>query len=277
MDSREPPRRSSFGLALARERQRRGWSQQHLGLLAGVSQRHVSFLETGRSQPGRAALTKLLAALELDVASARRLLVAAGFGADRVDVGWNDPEFGLARRTIESLLARHDPLPGLAIDIDGSIVSASPGLGRLLAAAGLGDALTATSPPTGPNLYDLTLHPAGVVRALLNPHQVVPHTLRRLAATAANNDSAAETLRRVSAYPVAQQFPATSNLLDPSAVVVTEDYGVDGRLVRFVALTTTLGRPEEPTAQNISVELLSPADRASHDIVNALTTSVTTD
>lgn len=260
-----------FGVALARERQRRRWSQQRLADVAGISQRHLSFLETGRSQPGRAALSKLLNALDLDIATARRLMAAAGFRPGSAPVDWDDAAFAPARHGIRLVLDRHEPFPALVIDRAGSVLSATTGLERLLAVAGLRDVWERTSPSTGPNLYDLTLHPDGIIQALVNPHEVVPHTLRRLVALAASSDAAQATLDRVVAYPAVRRHASDPyRLLEGSSAVVTEDYEVDGRRIRLVAMTASLGRPEEALAQEVSIELLYPADVASEHTLEAL-------
>jgi transcriptional regulator with XRE-family HTH domain len=258
-----------FGDLLVSERRRRRLSQEALGLLAGVSQRHISYLERGKATAGPRAIHKLIDALDLDFAAANRLLAAAGLAPARPSLGWDDPGFATARHAVQLAIAHHEPFPGIVTDRGGDVIERTAGIDALLAAAALPDAWTTTGADGRPNLYDLSLHPDGIVGLLVNPDIVVPHTLARLEAAADTWPEAARTLARARTYPAAQRWPASScGPLD--AGVVTEHYRVGEHDVRLVAVVAAFGSPDDVTAQATQIELLYPADATSERAVRLL-------
>lgn len=267
-----------FGSLLAGLRRGAGLSQAALAARAGLSQRHVSFLESGRSRPGRAALDKLARAFAPDHAAGAALFEAAGLAAPRAAVGWADPAFAPARAAIERALARHAPYPALALDAAGAVLAANAGAQAALAWAFDGRDPWAAVAPAGdgpslggaPTLYDLSLHPDGLARLLVNPDAVLPHAIRRLKAAvrreAALGDAgpAMETLRRVRGHPAFRAFERTP---EPPAArtasVVVERYRKGAETLSLVALTARFGAPEDAAAQAVELELFYPEDDAS--------------
>jgi transcriptional regulator with XRE-family HTH domain len=263
---------SGFGILLAELRRSRHLSQVALAELAGLSQRHISFLESGRARPGSRALSRLVDALALGQPEASRLLAAAGVRASRAPVAWNDPAMAEARGVIGRLLERHEPYPGVVCDRGGEVLLTGASFDGLLAAADPGSDLwsaTCTSRPR--NLYDLTLHPAGIVRLLLNPEAVVPHVVRRLRLAAAVHEGASCTLERVSAYPATRSFRGLAGT-EVSSAVVTEDYRLGAEVVRLISTLCCFGAPEDETAQDILIEMFFPADPATDRLLRRVTT-----
>ncbi|MBB4285068.1 helix-turn-helix domain-containing protein [Roseospira goensis] len=266
-----------FGSMLATLRRRRRLSQMALADIAGVSQRHISFLESGRAQPGRTALTKLGAVLAPDYAARNALFAAAGFGPPCPAFDWDGPAFASARAVIARALARHAPYPGLVMDRAGVVLSTNPGVDRALTWAfeggpGAADPWAAVAGPDGrPNLYDLTLHDGGLWRCLVNPEAVIPHCLRRLRTAADLDPAAAAVLRRLRGTEAARRFgdapePPTSAL----ASVVPEVYRVRGETLRLVSMVAGFGSPEDVTAQTLQIELFYPEDAASRALLERL-------
>ena len=105
-----------FGHLLRDWRQRRRLTQLDLADAAGVSTRHVSFLETHRSPPSRALLMRLGAVLDMPLRERNRMLVSAGFAPMYREHRWDEQALQVAREAIERLLAAHEPYPALAID-----------------------------------------------------------------------------------------------------------------------------------------------------------------
>lgn len=102
---------SQFGGVLKQARALHGMSQLTLALEAGVSVRHVSFIEFGRSQPSRPMVLRLAEALELPLRESSTLLNAAGYAAHYRERGLEDADLAPARRILEMALERHDPYP----------------------------------------------------------------------------------------------------------------------------------------------------------------------
>jgi transcriptional regulator with XRE-family HTH domain len=249
----------AFGPLLAAERSRRRLSQMELGLLSGVSQRHISFIERGRSRVGRQVAGRLAAALQLGYDDANRLLAAAGFRPLRAAPEWNDPQFADARRVIVLMLDKHEPFPAVVTNRSGDLLTSTKGLDDLLEFAGMADAWERTRRDGPPNLYDLALHPDGIVQLLTNPHQVVPHTMRRLAVAATEHRGAAATLERARRYPIVMEWTESVESVADAAVVI-EQYVVREHSIRLIGATANLGSPEDVTAQDVRVELFFPAD-----------------
>lgn len=261
-----------FAALLQRERRRRRLSQAVLSGLSGVAQRHISFLETGRAQPGRQSVKKLAGALDLDYAAANAFYAAAGLTAPRAGFDWSSPAFDTARAAIGKVLARHSPWPALAADRAGYVLAANTGLDAVLDWAFAGaDPWQATGCADRFNLHDLTFHPNGLVRFLTNPQEVLGHSLRRLETAARQCASAQEVLQRVRRHPAARLHieepePADSR----QASLVHERYCVRGQALDLVSMTAAFGSPEDVTAQNVRIELFLPANTGSEALLDRL-------
>jgi transcriptional regulator with XRE-family HTH domain len=256
----------SFGTVLAEKRRHRRLSQAGLSGASGVSQRHISFLESGRAAPGRKALMQIVEALALSKPEADQLLVAAGLTAQRAPLDWHAPALGDVRATIDLMLAKHAPYPAIACDRAGTILATNAGFDWALAAVGLtiGD---------WANLHDLTLHPNGLAPHMINPEAIVPHTLRRLRMAATGAEAAATTLHRVAAYPIASQF-RHARADENYAGVLIERYRLRTGDIALISVTAAFGSPEDEIAQHIQIELFFPADaetEATFAALNAIT------
>jgi transcriptional regulator with XRE-family HTH domain len=260
-----------FGPVLATVRRQQRLSQEALGARAGVSQRHLSFLESGRAQPGRAVIGKLIDALDLDYSGANQLLIAAGFAPARATLSWDDPQLAETRHAVTLMLDKHEPFPAMAMNRAGDVNATTAGLDALLDEAGVADAWERTSVGGQRNLFDLSLHPHGIIRKLRNPDQVVPYTLRRLRRAAASHLGASATWQRVQAYPCTTRWPA-DRVADRvvSGGVIVEEYAVGDHLLRLASVTSTFGNPDDVTTQDLLIELLYPVDRASERLLCAL-------
>ncbi len=106
----------SIGDLLQQWRKRRRYSQLDLAGEAGISARHLSFLETGRSQPSREMVLLLAQHLEIPLRSRNLLLSAAGFAPVYSQKNLDDPALHLAREAVQTVLKGHEPYPALAMD-----------------------------------------------------------------------------------------------------------------------------------------------------------------
>lgn len=252
----------TFGAALARLRRDRGWSQEALALRAGLSQRHISFLETGRAQPGDRALRKLVAALALRGWEQRSLLAALAPVARHDAAPVHDPAL------IAQLTERLSPWPAYAYQPDGTLVSANRAMQSLLRRAAPGEDLwQETAPPSGPNIYDLALHPRGLARFMVNPEQVVSETLRRLRIDAAVNPTLVSVTRRVEAYPASRAAAVGSHM--PPAVLV-ERYALRNNILSVISIISHLASPGEFELATLRIENFVPADTTSEAIMAEL-------
>ena len=116
---------NAFGRHLRRWRKARGKSQLELSMIAGYSQRHLSFVESGRAQPSRSTVMVLCEALAVPLGSRNALLLAAGFAPVYRERAIDGSELAPFRRELEALLERHDPFPALIVDDAWTLVHAN--------------------------------------------------------------------------------------------------------------------------------------------------------
>lgn len=117
--------KATFGQLLKLWRKKASLSQQQLALVAGTTPRHLSFIETGRSRPGRSIVLRLGQALDLSLRNRNALLVAAGFAPSFPERDLQDARTQPYLRAVESILEHHEPNPGAAFNSLGSIVLAN--------------------------------------------------------------------------------------------------------------------------------------------------------
>ena len=112
----EQPSEPAFGRLLREWRSRRRVSQLDLAAEAGVSSRHVSFIETGRSQPSREMVLTLSNVLDVPLRDRNELLMAAGYAAIYRATDLDAPALELARRALEFMLRQQEPYPAIVVD-----------------------------------------------------------------------------------------------------------------------------------------------------------------
>jgi transcriptional regulator with XRE-family HTH domain len=246
---------SGFGPLLQQLRRQRRLSQQAMAAAAGLSQRHVCFLETGRARPGTQALPKLMAALALSTAEASAMVAAAGLTAPPAGLDWQAPQLARLRAITAQMLAAWVDVPAYVMDAGGSLLARNPLFCALLAQ------VPGIPPAVAANIHDLVLHPDGLAAAMVAPDQLVPALLRRLRRSALTQPAAAATLARVLRYPVVKRhgasLPRTTDL-----GVIGEHYQLAGQRWSFVAATASFLGADQALTAGIEVEALFPADDA---------------
>src|ERR1700694_6065278 len=180
----EPPRRPGYRCAMTSAqtigahlrdwRQRRRLSQLDLALEAEISTKHLSFLETGRSQPSRDMVLRPAEPLEVPLRERNVLLVSAGYAPVFPQRPLADPALEAARRAVDLVLKGHEPYPALAVDRHWTLLARNAAVPPLL--AGADAALLA--PPV--NVLRLSLHPQGLAPRIENLGEWRAHILARL-------------------------------------------------------------------------------------------------
>jgi transcriptional regulator with XRE-family HTH domain len=145
-----------FASELRRWRSRRNWSQLDLAIRADTTQRHLSFLEQGRSRPGRAMVVRLAESLGLSLRERNELLLAAGFAPVYSESPLDGPELEPVREALDRILDGHMPYPAVVVRPYGELVAANPAFAVLADGA----APELLRPPV--NVLRLALHPAGM-------------------------------------------------------------------------------------------------------------------
>jgi len=162
-------------------RQTRKLSQLDLALAANVSQRHVSWLETGRSRPSREMVMRLSEAMEIPLRERNLLFQAAGFAANYRESELDAPDMVPVREALEHILTHHSPLPAVVVDRFWNVKMKNSAADSLLGIAqGIRDIVPEVSRGDEINLALLTLHPQGLRQYMTNWEQAAPAFLRRL-------------------------------------------------------------------------------------------------
>jgi transcriptional regulator with XRE-family HTH domain len=253
---------AAVGEQLRNWRQMRRMSQLDLALDADISARHLSFVETGRSQPSRDMILRLAERLAIPLRHRNALLLGAGFAPAYRERPLEDPALVQARAAVERILEAHEPFPALAVDRHWTMLAHNRSVGRLLAA--VSPALLA--PPV--NVLRLSLHPQGLAPMIVNVGEWKAHLLDRLRGqVAASADPVLEALaRELEAYPApgADRSGAEADVFVP--LVLRTDAGD----LSFFSTTTMFGTPVDITLAEIAVEAFFPADAATAEALRQL-------
>jgi transcriptional regulator with XRE-family HTH domain len=256
--------RPPVGTLLREWRQRRRLSQLELALEAGVSSRHLSFVENGRSQPSARMVLELAKHLEVPLRDRNSLLLAAGYAPAYAQHELNAPELGPVHDAIEQLLRAHEPYPALVIDAHWGLVSANRGLEPLIEGA----AVHLLEPPV--NVLRLSLHPDGVAPRIVNLHEWRSHLLERLLREAITTGDAALTALHdeLSTYPAGDPGPAVDPAFADVAIPLRLKHG--DRELTFISTRTTFGTAVDVTVAELSIEAFFPSDRQTAEAVQSL-------
>jgi transcriptional regulator with XRE-family HTH domain len=252
------PARRSVGDLLRDWRQRRRMSQLLLAVEAGISARHLSFVESGRSQPSREMVMHLAERLDVPLRERNALLIAAGYAPLYRERGLDDPQLAAAREAVDLVLHGHEPYPAVAVDRHWNIVASNRALAPLI-----GDASPALLAAPA-NALRLSLHPEGIAPRILNWQAWRTHLLTRLQRQIdASADAALASLHdELAAYPPP---PGTPDAPD-AAEAIGHHIAVPLRIrtalgdLSFYSTTTVFGTPVDITLSELAIEAFFPAD-----------------
>ena len=241
------------GILLRDWRQRRRLSQLDLALEAGVSTRHLSFVETGRAKPSPEMVLHLAEQLEVPLRDRNQLLLAAGYAPRYGERTLDDPGMGPVRDALGRVLSGHEPYPAMAVDRAWNLVASNAALGVFL--DGIADALL--EPPV--NCYRLALHPDGLAPRILNLGEWRDHLMERLTRQIAlTGDERLLALEaELLSYPGPPRGPAVTG---DEIMVELRLAGPDDEELAFFSTVTTFGTAVDITLSELSVEAFFPAD-----------------
>jgi transcriptional regulator with XRE-family HTH domain len=254
-----------FASQLRAWRQRRGWSQLELAGRAGISQRHLSFLEIRRASPSRDMIARLASTLDLPLRQHNALLVAAGFAPVWPEAAFAAPELARVRDALEFMLAQQEPFPAVVVDRRWNLLQANRGAIRLVEflVGPLGADVRV-------NLADALVGP-GVLRPfLVNWAEVVHYFIRCVEADAAA-DGTAETaalLDRLLSYDGVRSV--VNGPANPAADPVLPMSFRKGEVaLELFTSIATLGTPQDVTLQELRIESFFPMNDATSATLRA--------
>lgn len=251
----------SIGPLLREWRERRRLSQLELALDAGISTRHLSFVETGRSRPGREMLLRILEQLEVPFREQNRLLLASGHAPAFPERSLKDPELLPVRAALDQILTRHEPYPAVVVDRAWNLVAANSAMRGLTEEVVIDPVLL--EPPV--NIMRLGFHPRGLAPLIVNLGQWRAHFCQRLERQLAvtGDPDLAALLEEVAGYPIPGGEPDPAP--DPEAREMLGPVrfrAPGGGELSFFGMFATFDTPFEVTTSELAMELLFPADQA---------------
>ncbi|MBE7191093.1 MAG: helix-turn-helix transcriptional regulator [Gordonia polyisoprenivorans] len=252
----EPVRTSESdraGKMLRDWRLRKGLSQLALSLQAGISARHLSFVETGRSVPSTELIVHLGEHLEIPLRERNRILLAAGHAPVYSHHRPDDPELAVVRSELSQMIAAVEPVPAVICDRHWGLVEANGTIAVLLD----GCAPHLLEPPA--NVLRLTLHPDGMAPRIANLATIRNHLIGQVRRRAewTGDRVLADLARELSAY--SSDSDEESESVDDSVVVPLRLRHPDGEL-SFFTMAAALTSARDVTIDEYTVELFAPAD-----------------
>lgn len=241
----------AVGVLLRQWRVRRRLSQLELSSQTGISTRHLSFVETGRSTPSRDLVLRLSAHLEVPLRERNHLLIAAGFAPEYRGTPLDDPSMAAVRAALRIVLDGHGPNPALVVDRTWNVVEANAAVAVLL--SGVDPELL--EPPV--NSLRVALHPRGMAPRIANLAEWRAHVLdrvrRQVAAT--GDPQLAELCAELSGYPGGEEVTDVSD-----GVAIPMRLDVRGEPLAFLMTVATFGTPLDITVAELVIESFYPAD-----------------
>jgi transcriptional regulator with XRE-family HTH domain len=247
----------NFGDHLRWWRKRRGLSQLELAGVAGTSQRHLSFLESGRAAPSPQMVLGLAAALNVSLRQQNAFLLSAGYAAVWREGKLGGPELAQVDAALDHILAQQEPFPAFVVDRHWNLKRANGGAVRLV------EFILGTVPAGPVNLADALLSPAVMRPFIVNWREVALHFIRGVQADAIADRSpeSSALLARLLSYeglPALLQSAALEDAPSPLLPIHLQKSGVSLHLFTTIA---TLGTPQDITVQEIRIESFFPMDK----------------
>jgi len=255
-----PPPRSApagnehpLGDLLRQWRAARRMSQMDLALEAGISTRHLSYVETGKARPSRELVALLAGALDMPMRDRNALLVVAGYAPGYRETPLSDPQMALMRRAIDCILAQHEPYPAFVVNRHWDVLMTSQGLLRVFGW------LRDGAQPNG-NIMRQVFDPADMRPFVENWEEVAGDLIGHLHHEAATDKTSRALLDEVLAYP---DVPARWEHRELGATplpLMTVTFRKGDRRLTFFSTLTTFGTSRDITLEELRIECMYPAD-----------------
>lgn len=261
------PETRAFGRLLRHWRTARHLSQLALATEAGISTRHLSFLETGRAQPSREMVQLLAAMLDVPLGDRNSLLVGAGYAPVYGERPLGAPELEHVRRALQFILRQQEPFPAFVLDVQWNIVLRNEASNRIFA-------LFRGPIPDGAtvNVMRTVFDPAGLRPFVVNWEELAGHLMhsihREVAAT--GNEAVVRLRDELLAYPGVPPRWRIPDPLPPVPPLVPTHLRKGDLSLTFFSMITTFGTARDVTLQRLKIECFFPADSATEQMARRL-------
>lgn len=247
----------TFSSQLRTLRKTKGFSQLSLAMEAGMSSKHVSFIENERSKPSKEAVLRLTEALDLPLRTRNELLSLAGFSEHYSRTPLDRSSMNRVSQTLEVILSKHEPYPAIVLDWEWNIMMQSDGFKRLF------EMCKAACPefPDTLNIAEMIFNPKAIKPFIGNWEDVANTTLLRLQhenhLAPGRHDA---LLKSLGQYPDFPQDPQQIDLTARTEPFIYVDFQLGPNTLRFLTTLTSFGTPTDITAAEILIEQYYPAD-----------------
>ena len=256
---RAPASAAPVGALLREWRAARRLSQLDLALAAGISARHLSYVETGKAQAGRDTVARLADTLEMPLRERNALLLAAGYAPEYPETALGTPELARVRRAIELILAQQEPFPAFLINRHWDVLMANEGAARVNAF------MLGGRPSAHANMVRQFFDPDDLRAAVANWEEVAGEMIRHLhdhiAATPTDLVAKALLDEALSRPGVPSRWRLRDLSVAPSPLLTTV-LRRDGVELRFFSTITTFATPRDVTLDEVHIECCFPMDEA---------------
>lgn len=254
---------SDLGALLRHWRDLRGTSQLDLSLDAGVSQRHISFIESGRSVPSRQMLIDIAQTLDIPLRERNTLLLAAGYAPMYPEAPWNAQEMQGITKALGRILRQHEPFPAIVMDRYWNVLMTNESAPRFF------NCFFDMNARKGPrNMLHLVFDPDGMRPFVADWEAVAKSLIQRVHRESVGRVIDGETqqlLAELLAYPDVQaEWKSRGALSAPTAAsalpVIPIGFVKDGEVLNYFSMVTSVGTPVSVAAQELRIECMFPAD-----------------
>jgi transcriptional regulator with XRE-family HTH domain len=264
---------SRFGARLSEWRALRRLSQLGLAMEANVSQRHLSYLETGLAQPSRTMVVRLSEALDVPLRARNELLVSAGYAPHYPERSLEGAEMQSVREALLRIIGHHEPFPAFVVDREWRVMMSNDSAARFVSACLDADAVRALTSGGALNLMRVMFEPTQMRPRIRNWALVGVRLLARLRREAGGDPTSpsAALLRELAPTANCGKRPDDSGeVLSPT---VPLEIAIDGATLRLFNAITTFGTPQDVGLQELRIEMSFPADSETEALLRRLARS----
>jgi transcriptional regulator with XRE-family HTH domain len=253
----KPAKATELGDLLKQWRGVRGRSQLDISVDTGVSQRQISFIESGRSVPNRSTLMVIAQALDVPLRERNSLLLAAGYAPLYSDAAWTSDEMKSISKALKQMTAHHEPYPAIVMDRYWNVLLTNEAAPRFFDSF-----IDMSKRPSPRNLLHLMFDPDGMRPFIVNWEALAKTLIQRIyreAVGQAIDQKTKDLVAGLLAYPDVNQNWRTFEA--PGVLpMIPVGFIKDGAVMNYFSLVTTVGTPQTIAAQELRVECMYPAD-----------------
>ena len=244
-------------MLLRQWREIRGKPQLELALDTGISQKHVSFVETGRATPSRQMIIDLADALQIPLRERNAIFLAAGYAPVYRDDPLDAASMQGIHRAVRRMLRQHEPFPAIAMDRYWNVIETN-----VSAPAFFNRFIDLSRHPRPRNLLHLMFDPEGMRPFLMRWEETARSLLSRVRREAIGHVSDERTqalIAELMAYPDVPQDPHSGPVPDALPMIPLR-FRTERHTLNLFSMISTVGTPQTVTAEEIRIETMFPAD-----------------